>query len=95
MDLRLHVSPFLNVHWEDLAFLLLKCEHTYVIANIKQNIQGDIKNRADHMFDNWLDFNHETTWDKLIESLKEINLLALAEQLRNKLSSGVCLYLCI
>ena len=88
-DLLNHVVPSLNEKWSHLGYELLEAKDSDIIKEIEGNIQGNVKLCAQNLFEKWLELGYkDTTWNKVIEALKTIKMVTLAQKIAKKLLPG-------
>ena len=85
------VIPEVAAHWNTLAYALdLKKS---VVDMIKRNYPTDVKECCTEMFAHWLATEDEgigmKTWEVLLNTLKDIDLIAAAGQIEMKLKHNI------
>ena len=76
-------------YWRDLGTELLKEEYLHELTTIKANHNSDVKKCCNAMFNYWLQVDCEANWNQLISALEEIQLNALAKEIRGRVFKGI------
>ena len=86
--LHIHVKDEVALEWYDLGVQLLSEEHRKRLDIIRGD-NPQVGGCCTEMFKCWLDVDPEASWNKLIEALKMIGKIALAEKIKRDVIKGV------
>ena len=71
--------------WRDLGIELIGQEGVAKLDEIKANNNGNVTKCCSAMFSLWLQMQPKANWNQLIEALREVELITLADEIKNLL----------
>ena len=83
-----HVVPYVAHQWNDFGIQLLPSDQTHQLKIIAANHPQDVKECCKDMLNVWLKTQPNATWDQLTNALECCDLIAIAEEIENKLSKS-------
>ena len=83
-----HVVPSAATKWYELGLQLLDPKYASELNTIEADGRGDAKTCCRKMFVKWLETDNSVSWNKVIKSLKAIELNNVASSVENLLKHG-------
>ena len=71
--------------WRDLGIELMGQEGVAKLDEIKANNNGNVTKCCSAMFSLWLQMQPKANWNQLMEALKEVELITLADEIKKLL----------
>ena len=88
-DLNKHVIPMVATRWYDLGLELLETQYERELEIIDTNYRNDVVTCCRKMFSKWLETqSDEASWDQLIQTVKNIELNDVANDIERLLLRG-------
>ena len=72
--------------WRDLGIALMGQDAVSGLDVIRTNHPNNVEERCSRMFSKWQQETTTASWEKLLDALKEVNLIQLASELEELLS---------
>ena len=89
-DLLIHVIPSVAAKWYELGVVLLDPKYQNELNTIEADTRNDAATSCRKMFSKWLNTDELASWDKLIKTLRIVQLKNVANDIEQLLLQGEC-----
>ena len=84
-DVTIHVIPWVATRWYELGLVLLDTKYQNELTIIEADIRNDVITCCRKMFCKWLNSDELASWDKLIKSVRIVQLNNVANDIEQLL----------